>query len=97
LTAEIWDSTKRRWVKIRPRNEALDCYGYAMAAAMQPALRLHTWREAQWAKFDQPTADLFSTSVERPAPPRAEPQAPEPRQPAPAARSSVLSRTRVSR
>ncbi len=97
LTAEIWDSTKRRWVKIRPRNEALDCYGYAMAAAMQPALRLHTWREAQWAKLDQPTADLFSTSVERPAPPRAEPQAPEPRQPAPAARSSVLSRTRVSR
>lgn len=72
LTAEIWDSTKRRWVKIRPRNEALDTFGYAMAAAMQPALRIHTWREAQWAKWETSLglqADLFS------APPAKEPAA----------------------
>jgi len=67
LTAEIWDSTKRRWVKIRPRNEALDCYTYATAAAMQPALRLHTWRETQWSRWETSIGlgpgDLFSAQA----------------------------------
>jgi phage terminase large subunit GpA-like protein len=52
LTAEIWDSAKRRWIKIRPRNEPLDCYTYATAAAMQPSLRIHTWKEAHWVKWE---------------------------------------------
>lgn len=65
LTAEVWDSTKRRWIKIRPRNEALDCFSYAMAAAMQPSLRIHTWKDAQWTKWERSLGigvddDLFS-------------------------------------
>lgn len=66
LTAEIWDSTRRRWVKIRQRNEALDVYTYATAAAMQPSLRIHTWREAQWQRWEQSLgigADLFSAPL----------------------------------
>ena len=52
MTAEAWDPNKRRWVKMRPRNESLDCACYALAAAMQPAVRMHTWREGHWAKLE---------------------------------------------
>lgn len=70
LTAEIWDSTKRRWVKIRSRNEALDSYVYAMAAAMQPALRIHTWHEANWRRWESAQRpDLFSAPTPEAAPP----------------------------
>lgn len=79
LTAEIWDSTKRRWVKIRPRNEALDVYTYATAAAYQPALRLHTWREGQWTRWEQSLGlapNLFSAPL-----PLAPPAVPAPASP----------------
>jgi phage terminase large subunit GpA-like protein len=63
-TAEIWDTTRRRWVKLRPRNEALDCWVYNLAAAHHPAVRLHLWKEPQWARLEsvlEPvTADLFA-------------------------------------
>ena len=36
LTAEVWDPNRRRWVKVRPRNEALDTWCYALAAAHHP-------------------------------------------------------------
>lgn len=70
LTAEIWDSTKRRFVKIRQRNEVLDCFGYATAAAYQPSLRVNTWRDVQWTRWEHsiglgPT-DLFSTPLTSP-------------------------------
>lgn len=84
LTAEIWDSTKRRWVKIRPRNEALDTFGYALAAAMQPALRVHTWREPQWAKWEGGLGlhrDLFSAPHVRENPVPCPSPAPEVKQP----------------
>ena len=111
LTAEIWDSTKRRWVKIRPRNEALDCWTYATAAAMQPALRLHTWTAAQWDKLERAACDLFSQPPAAPVPalppvparPAPPPPPPPPPPPAPAhaghgaRRSGVLTRSRVSR
>lgn len=80
LTAEIWDSTKRRWVKIRPRNEALDTFGYALAAAMQPALRVNTWREPQWAKWEGGLGlhrDLFSAPHVRETPAPSPSPAPE--------------------
>jgi phage terminase large subunit GpA-like protein len=48
LTAEVYDPNKRRWVKVRLRNEPLDCYGYALAAARHPRHRLHRWTDAQW-------------------------------------------------
>ena len=52
LCAEMFDPRRRQWVKIRPRNEALDCVNYAIAAAMQPRHRVHLWKEAQWAKVE---------------------------------------------
>ena len=64
LTAEIYDSTKRRFVKIRQRNEALDTVCYALAAAMHPALRAHTWQDMRWNErervYEPREADLFS-------------------------------------
>lgn len=65
LTAEVWDPNRRRWVKVRPRNEALDTWCYALAAAHHPSLRIHLWKEPHWAKLESvlepATADLFST------------------------------------
>ncbi len=98
LTAEVWDGVKRRWVKIRPRNEALDCYTYAVAAAYQPTLRIHTWREIHWQKWErslggaanqEPVAMTPAPSPAPPKPPAAMPRQPLPRQ--------TLSRTTVTR
>lgn len=70
LASEIYDPNKRRWIKQRARNEALDTAVYAIAAAMQPALRLHLWTDAKWSQIEQllepSTGDLFT------APPRQE-------------------------
>lgn len=72
LTAESWDPNKRKWTKIRPRNESLDCFQYALAAALQPAVRLHTWREGHWAKLEaalEPAhGDLFQPVADAPPP-----------------------------
>ena len=66
LTAEVWDPNRRRWIKVRPRNEALDTWCYALAAAHHPSLRVHTWKEPQWARLEaalEPaTGDTFATS-----------------------------------
>ena len=67
LTAEVWDPAKRRWIKIRPRNEALDTWCYALAASHHPSLRVHIWKEPQWAKLEaalEPsTGDLFAQPI----------------------------------
>jgi len=64
LTAEVFDPNKRKWTKVRPRNEALDCWVYALAASMHPRVRLHRWTDAQWARqaelIEPVTGDLFS-------------------------------------
>ena len=44
LTEEVWDPNRRRWVKVRPRNEALDTWCYALSAAHHPSLRVHLWK-----------------------------------------------------
>lgn len=66
LTAEIWEPNRRRWIKIRPRNEALDTWCYALAAAHHPSLRIHTWKEPKWAMLESAyepiTGDLFAAS-----------------------------------
>ena len=93
LTAETWQPDKRRWIKIRPRNEALDSTCYAIAAAFQPAVRVHTWREANWGKLEAQYA-----RAEPAPPPVAAPFSP-PKPPGGTApvRSAVLTRTRVGR
>jgi len=64
LAAEVWDPNRRKWVKVRPRNEALDTWCYALAAAHHPSLRVHVWREPQWARLEaalEPASgDLFA-------------------------------------
>ena len=68
LTAEVWDPDRRRWVKVRPRNEALDTWCYALAAAHHPSLRVHLWKEPQWARLEaalEPaTGDLFASAMD---------------------------------
>lgn len=103
LTAEVWDPAKRRWIKIRPRNEALDTWCYALAAAHHPSLRVHMWKEPQWARlevaFEPATGDLFSQPTATVHPEKTqkpETQQPQPQQPPkPASRGNeLLSRIR---
>lgn len=87
LTAEIWDPHKRKWVKQQARNEALDTFDYAFAAAHYPGLRLHLMREADWTRLEairQPvTRDLFALAApETAAPVQTSPQPEGPAEPA---------------
>lgn len=53
-----------RWVKRRPRNEALDCTVYALFALQ--ALDLHRYTDAMWTRLEQlvePPPDLFCAPV----------------------------------
>lgn len=80
LCAEIYDPHKKRWVKQQARNEALDTFVYAVAAARHPKLRLHVMRDTDWTRFEaviEPAnGDLFAQvpeSTARPAAPNALP------------------------
>ncbi len=78
LTAEIYDPHKRRWIKQRVRNEALDTAVYATAASMHPALRLHLWSDAKWTEIeralDPANGDLFAAPAQpAPVPPKSTP------------------------
>lgn len=101
LTAEVFDPVKNRWVKRRGqlRNEALDTWVYAYFAALQPTVRLHMLREADWQRLESviepKTGDLFATPPE--PPPRDEglkPLIEPPRTPAPTSGRSALQRPR---
>ena len=107
LTAEAWDPNKRKWLKIRPRNESLDCFQYALAAGMQPAVRVHTWREGHWAKLEAalepPHGDLFQpaptpeaqetpVALPKPTPEVKKPPVVLPKPPLPAPRRQVVTR-----
>lgn len=85
LTAEVYDPNKRRWIKIRQRNEPMDCYGMALAAAMHPSLRLHKWGAAKWQdqrRAMNPPLDLFSAAA-RKAQASEQPDQPAPSRPVP--------------
>jgi len=70
LTAEVFDEVRRRFVKIRTRNEALDTFVYGVAAAWHPLLRMHTWQEPRWAQreaiMEPATRDLFAVTAPAP-------------------------------
>jgi len=82
LCAEIWDPNKRRWVKIQQRNEALDTFNYAVAAAYQPSIRVQAWKEPQWAKLqaalEPSVGDLFASLPEPSGAALPPPELPEP-------------------
>ncbi|MGT2507902.1 phage terminase large subunit family protein [Cupriavidus basilensis] len=65
LTAEVYDEAKGKWVKIRARNEPLDTWVYAYAAACHPNVRINRLQSADWAHLSgliQPRmTDLFAT------------------------------------
>lgn len=79
LTAEVYDPNKRRWVKIRQRNESLDCSNYALAAAYHPNVRAHLMKDTHWDSIEESiskkgkTIDLFASS--EPTESTTEPQA----------------------
>lgn len=51
LTSETYDPRKNAFVKKRgARNEPLDTWGYAYAAAHHPELRLHRWTGPDWQR-----------------------------------------------
>jgi phage terminase large subunit GpA-like protein len=66
VTAEVYDERSGRWIKIRARNEALDTWVYAYAAACHPAVRINRLQTADWEHLRQMieprTGDLFSTA-----------------------------------
>jgi len=73
LTAEIYDPEKNRWVLRRGRrNEALDCWVYAYAAAQHPEVRVHRLRERDWARMER------ALQAEPDAPPEARTDVPAP-------------------
>lgn len=66
VTRYVKGRARLEWVKpAGRRNEALDCAVYALAAAYK--LRMHVWREGDWAKWQQRVepdmADLFDAPV----------------------------------
>lgn len=68
LTAERFDLQAKRWLKKKgARNEALDTFVYAYAAALSPTIRIHVKREADWAaleaKLEPGSGDLFSVTA----------------------------------
>ncbi len=51
LVSEAFNPRKNRWeIKKGKRNEALDCWVYALAASHHPELYLHKWRPADWQR-----------------------------------------------
>ncbi|MDX8384687.1 MAG: phage terminase large subunit family protein, partial [Ghiorsea sp.] len=49
LLAEVFDPEKNRWVKRRGRrNEATDCFSYALAASQHPEVRVQSKRVRDW-------------------------------------------------
>lgn len=92
LVSEIWDPKKNAFIKAKGgyRNEPLDTWVYAYAAALHPELRLHRWTKAQWdereaailaragqARVDAHAAPAAQATVPAPALPR--PPQPQPR------------------
>lgn len=64
LCAEVRDAASGRYIKLRQRNEGLDCFVEAMAAAYHPAVRVHRLGAADWdylrRLLEPATGDLFA-------------------------------------
>ena len=54
LTSERYDAKSNRWRRLSGRrNEVLDCFVYAYAAACHPSIRVHMLRKKDWDKIEQ--------------------------------------------
>lgn len=84
LVSETYNPAQNRFVNRRgARNEPLDTWVYAYAAAHHPELRLHRHTKADW--------DARELLLEQPTPqPAAAPEAPAPAQPSPPARPEAV-------
>jgi phage terminase large subunit GpA-like protein len=86
LVSETYDPAKNRFINRRgARNEPLDTWVYAFAAAHHPELRLHRYTKADWDKLDArlqvktppsaqpPSADSYKDHSEAAPPPATKP------------------------
>jgi phage terminase large subunit GpA-like protein len=66
LASEVFDPHKRRWVQVYERNEPLDTFVLAMAAAMHHSVRVDKLDELAWQRLEQryqPTAKAIATQL----------------------------------
>ena len=92
LVSEVYNPAKNRFEKRRSvRNEPLDTFVYAYAAAHHPELRLHRMTQADWAQL----AARLQAAAGQPAKQAAAPAAPPAVRPAPA--TQAASRSRLAR
>lgn len=79
LTAEVYDERSGKWIKIRARNESLDTWVYAYAAACSPSVRINRLQAADWEHLRQMieprVGDLFSSAAMQSGSDADEPQA----------------------
>lgn len=69
LVAESYDRRSGRFVNLhRRRNEALDTWGYAYAAALHPLVRIHMLREADWNNIAAKLQPVREPEGDTPAP-----------------------------
>jgi phage terminase large subunit GpA-like protein len=67
LVSETYDPKTNRFIKKRgARNEPLDCWVYAYAAAHHPELHLHRFTRAEWAAAEA-RITINATAIEQPA------------------------------
>ena len=101
VAEQIFTTTKKgykrtEWQKIRPRNERMDCWVYARAAAHQAGIDRFTERE--WRRFESYSAQKATAPAVKPIVPDTEftPPPPVPPMPQPHRASSWLSGGRSS-
>lgn len=68
LTSEVYDAGKKKWRNLPGRrNEVIDLFVYAFAAAFHPLLRIDTMRDADWTNVERlvepVNADLFQAPL----------------------------------
>lgn len=96
LTSEAFDPERNKWVKRRgKRNEVLDTWCYAYAAAMHPEVRVHAMRARDWDELARVLEPVSDSSAAESAAPDINAQASG--TPAPAAKSTYLTQMMRSR
>lgn len=82
IASEVFDAESGKWIKrAGARNEPLDTWVYAYAAAHHPSIAIHTARASDWDRLEQlmepRVGDLFAAPLDINEPPAAEPAAQE--------------------